>query len=194
MSGPRGPIVLVVLAALAGCAGGVRHTTTARTPQDMLRLSLAAERAVLGFDPRPLRGRRAWVEVAGLEDLVERSFLRSAMRDHLAWHDVPAARTRAEADVLVEVRVAALGPYEAEFKIGLPPLPVPVLPESFASVITPDLSYGYEIKDGWAALEVFVLDARTGERVLGAPRLWGRAHQGLRQDVWPDDDDVARDD
>ncbi|MCO5165105.1 MAG: hypothetical protein M9894_01900 [Planctomycetes bacterium] len=183
---------LCLSAALAaGCTGGVRHTTTARTPQDMLRLSLAAERAALGLDPRPLRGRRAWVEVAGVPDYVERSALRSALRDHLAWHDVPPARTREEADVLVEVRVAALGPYEAEFKIGLPPLPLPVLPGSFAHVITPDLTYGYEIKDGWAALEVFVLDARTGERVLGAPRLWGRAHQGIRQDVWPDDDEVA---
>ncbi len=65
---------LLLVAALAGCVVDVRQTTTARTPQEMLRMSFAAERAVLGFDPRPLRGRTAFVRVAGLEDVPERAF------------------------------------------------------------------------------------------------------------------------
>lgn len=183
MSGAR-PLALALL--LAGCAGNVRETTTARTPQEMLRLSYAVERAVQTFDPRPLRGRAAVVEVAGLEDVPERAYVLSAMRDHLMWHDVPVVRERADADVIVEVRGAAVGPYEAEFDVGLPPLPFPVLPESWANVIGPDLTYGYELRDGWAALDVLVLDARTGRRVLSSQRLWGRGHDGLRQDIWPD--------
>lgn len=177
---------LLLVAALAGCVVDVRQTTTARTPQEMLRMSFAAERAVLRFDPRPLRGRTAFVRVAGLEDVPERAFLLSAMRDHLAWHDVPVVRAPEDADLLVEVRGAALGPYEGSFQLGLPPLPIPIMPESWVNIISPDFTYGYEIRDGWAALDVLVIDRRTGQQVLSSNRLWGRGHQGLRKDIWPD--------
>lgn len=186
--------LLVVVAAGAsvvasgGCNATTRETTTARTPQEMLRMSAAAERAVRRFDPRPLRGRAAFVQVAGLEDVPERAYVLSAMRDHLMWHDVPVVRGPEDADVIVEVRGAALGPYEAEFRIGLPPLPFPVLPESWTNIIGPDLTFGYELRDGFAALDVFVLDVRSGRRLLSSQRLWGRGHDGLREDIWPDDD------
>lgn len=180
------PLCLPLLLLLHGCTGLVRETTTSRTPQEMLFLSGAAQRAVLGFDPRPLRGRRAWVVLAGAEHAPERAFLLSALRDHLAWHDVPLARTRAEAEVVVEARVATLGLYEGNWEAGIPSLPVPLGPGSYENVVTPAFTYGYELTEGWAALEVFVIDARTGARVLGGRRSWGRTYDGLRDDIWPD--------
>lgn len=179
-------LVASTLLLLHGCAGVVRETTTARTPQEMLFLSGAAQRAVLGFDPRPLRGRRAWVVLAGAEHAPERSFVLSALRDHLAWHDVPLARTRAEADVVVEARLGTLGLYEGNWEAGIPSLPVPFGPGSYENVVTPAFTYGYELTEGWAALEVFVIDARTGARVLGGRRSWGRTYDGLRDDIWPE--------
>lgn len=180
--------VLVVCAVLlsSGCAGAVRETTTARTPQEMLFLSGAAQRAVLRFDPRPLRGRSAWIVLAGVEHAPERSFVLSALRDHLVWHEVKLATTREEADVVVEARMATLGLYEGSWKAGIPSLPIPLGPGSYENIITPDFTYGYELTEGWAALEVFVIDARTGARVLGGPRSWGRTFKGVRNDIWPD--------
>jgi hypothetical protein len=150
----------------------------------MLLLSTAAEHAVLRFDPRPLRGKRTWVVVEGLETEPERHYIRSAVRDHLAWHDVPVARSRADADVVLEVRAATGGTYDAQFKVGLPPLPFPV-PPGFSTVITPDLSYGYELHEGWVLLQPFARDARTGRMLLRGQTLWGSAWDGITEDIWP---------
>jgi hypothetical protein len=173
--------------ATSGCLeGSIRQTTTGRAAQEMLLQSTAAQRAALRLDARALRGRPTWVELAGAEGAPELSYLRSAVRERIAFHGVPLARSREEADVVLEVRVATLGTFEGDYGIGIPPLPVP-LPPTWDVVQTPPYTLRYKLREGRAGLRFFAFDRRTGAPVLTGPRLWGEAYKAWTDDIWPTD-------
>lgn len=181
----RSDLLPAIALALVGCHGLVRETTTARAAQEMLLHSTAARRAVERLDVSLLRGRPTWVELAGGEGAHELAYLRSCVRERVARCGVPLAPSREEADVVLEVRVAALGTFEADHEVGVPSLPVP-LPPTFTTVILPPFTVGYERREGRAGLRFFAIERRTGAPILVGPRLWGDAYKAWGDDIWPD--------
>ncbi len=173
------PLALALSVALAGCMGGVRHTTTARAATEMLLVSTAAGRAVEVYDPTRLSGKRVALETAGLAAL-DRGYVESALRERLARGGALLCE-RAEAEVILEVRTAGHGINDPEWKLGIPSLP---LGYSGVFAVTPEISAGYDPQVAWAKLQLFARDARTGEH-LGRQVVWATSETGWFDDTWP---------
>ncbi|MBX3472603.1 MAG: hypothetical protein KF878_37605 [Planctomycetes bacterium] len=165
---------------LAGCIGGIRHSTTARTSTEMLLMSLAAERAVRQWDPRPLAGRRVFIDDTYL-DSIDKPYVLSALRGQTARSGVLLV-DREEAELVLEVRCGSHALWEGSWLIGPPPLP---LAFGGPTVLSPDLSFGLEAEQGWAKLELFVYDAVTKEVVATSGTLWGCSREDPINSVYP---------
>lgn len=177
------PLALVIAATLTGCFGDIRETTTARTAQEQLLCSTAAFRAVSHVDSSRFAGRHVFVDAGRLASL-ERGFIVSAfdqLVSEAGGHLVPATD---KADLVVEVRSAALGCYDGKWVLYAPLeyLPYPVPPPSGAPKL---ITIGYSLQEGWARLDAFAYDPRTGNHVCGWRDAWGRAYVGFFDDIYP---------
>jgi hypothetical protein len=174
----------VLLVALTGCLGSIRESTTARTAQEELLCSTAAERAVGGLDSRVFAGRCVWVDADRLEAQVERGYVLDAFEHRVAAAGARLARTRDKADLIVEVRAAALGTYDGFWNIFIPTF--------YANAIAPTadaptlLQIGYSLQEGWCRLDAFCTDAATGQFVQGWRAKWGMAYVGFFDDIYPE--------
>jgi hypothetical protein len=175
---------LVLLVALVGCIGSIRESTTARTAQEELLCSTAAERAVGALDSRVFAGHRVWIDADRIEVQVERGYVLDAFEQRVAEAGGRLARTRDAADLVVEVRAAALGTYEGNWNIFIPTF--------YANAIAPTadapplLQIGYSLQEGWCRLDAFCIDTGTGKFVTGWRAAWGRAYVGFFDDIYPE--------
>ncbi|MCO5166967.1 MAG: hypothetical protein M9894_11440 [Planctomycetes bacterium] len=174
------PLALALALTLAGCIGEIRHTTTARTSTEMLLMSLAAERAIKQWDPKPLAGRRVFVDDTYLDSL-DKSYVLSALRAQTSRAGVLIV-DRPEAELVLEIRCASHALWEGSWLIGPPPLP---LAFGGPTVLSPDLSFGVDAQQGWAKLELFVYDAETREVVATSGTLWGCSREDMINSVYP---------
>lgn len=201
MSPPRASGLLALIVVLAGCtstgealapgtesqqaAGGSGPVSRAplRTATDMLLLTTAAERAVSRFDAQTLGGRRVLVDVSRF-DAAERPFVHSAFRDHIVAAGgvvmdpgpmaVPEPPPGTE--VIVEVRRNALGRYDSDFTLGVPPLPI-IIPFVGAGLETPGLFiFRHTTAKAYAKFSVFSYSATTRTTLGLRQELWGSAH------------------
>jgi Family of unknown function (DUF6655) len=174
-------------AALAGCQGGIRSTTTERTATEMLLVSTAAERAMLRLDVLALAGRRVACDFTYLVAIDSR-YVQSGLRQRLAEAEAILVSLDDDPDVVLEVRCAGLGTHTGDFDLGIPPLPVTV-PGSELLALSPELTLGIHVREGWACLEVWGYDPRTLTLAFDEQRLWGKAagrsSTDLFQDVYP---------
>lgn len=186
------------LVVLAGCASqgeqpinsaGAQEATVAgraepqRTVTEMLLLSTAADRAVEHFDVQTFGGKRVLVDVSRFE-AEERPFVHSAFRDHIvsaggiivdpgptAFLEPPPGT-----DIIVEVRKNALGRYDNDFTLGIPPLPI-IIPFIGAGLETPGIYVFRRTQlKAYAKFSVFSYSAKTRTRLGLRQELWGVAH------------------
>ena len=178
--------LVALTSALTGCMGTVRTTHTARGSSEMLLVSTAAQRAVQRYDARPLAGKRVFV-AEDRHESYDANYVRSALREHLARQGVVLVDERAAADVVLEVRSATLGCWDGAWRLGVPPLPFspPGGGPGDLIVLSPDLTFGYGLKEGWARIQLWLADARTGAYVGSSGDLWGRAYEAIFDDIYP---------
>lgn len=205
MDAPRHALLLALFLPLAGCIGDIRETTTPRTATEILLVSTAAGRAVRGFDPTPLAGKRVFIDGAFF-DSVDKNFVMSALRDHLARNQVRLVDAVAAAegnpntgaDLVLELRNGTLGIWDGDFVLGIPQLPVSA--QGFPPVLLPPLYlFRRDSAQGWAKFQLWVYDPRTRQHVLRSPDLWGSSYYNQwwvlgigpfdgSNDIWPDID------
>lgn len=154
-----------------------------RTVTDMLLLTTAADRAVERFDAQTLGGLRVLVDVSRFE-AEERPFVHSAFRDHIVASGGivvdPGPTILLEpppgTDVIVEVRRNALGRYDSDFTLGIPPLPI-IVPFVGAGLETPGIYVFRRTQaKAYAKFSVFTYSARTRSTLGLRQELWGTAH------------------
>lgn len=174
---------------LTACMGSVRETTTAHTPQELLLVNTAAERAARGLDVGPLIGKRVFIDARFLETYRE-EYLVSSLRDHLARQgaivlDAPGGE--APAEVVLEVRSGTHALYEADWRFGIPSVPVSpsVGGQPDVVILGPDFTFGYGTTQGWAKLEMWAYDPRNGEYLGSTGPLWGSSYEAIFDDIWP---------
>ena len=174
-------LLLFTLLTLSGCAGGIRGTTTARSPTEELLISNAAERAVLRFDTTPYVGKRVFVDAQRLT-AYDASYLLSALRHNLAETGALLVDDRSDAELVLEPRAGTQAVEDAVWGFGIPSLPL-----SFfgTSTITPPLTITYRRQHGWTKLQVFSYEADTGAFVA-RDVVWGRAwSSSFGDDIYP---------
>lgn len=175
------PLLCVLL---AGCMiGGIRSTTTARTPTEQLLLSTSAERAFDRCDFAHLKGKRVFVDAEFLESLDE-GYVESVLRDRVAAAEAELVDTADEATVVVELSCATHGVNDPAWLIGIPMFPGTIPGVADVTAQIPAFTIGFDPQYGWAAFQVWSYDARTGV-TLDLAEVWGRAQTGMFSDITP---------
>jgi hypothetical protein len=180
---------------LAGCATATQ-TAPGRTATEQLLIARAAEQAAgkLEFPLPP--GSRVMLRPAGFGG-EEGEYAVSALRSALASKGHPLALRPEDAEIVVEVRKAALSIDEMNHLVGIPSVTLPNI--AALSIFTvPEISlYSRRDRTGVAEFLLFAYDARTGrplevqDRVAATTMI--RAHKALlvfswgKQDVRPGD-------
>lgn len=175
-------LLLLLLLGLVGCSSQIRDTTTARTSTEMLLLSSAAERAIARLDTSTFTGQRVLLHTGYLA-CIDRPFVVSCLRAHLVRSGAVLVDDLEEADAVLEVRCGTLAIWEGSFTLGIPSLPV-----GWTNLVvqTPPFGFGYDSMQGWALLEAYATDPRTGHVLWVSDPLWGRSRQDLFGSVYPD--------
>ncbi|MFN3522928.1 MAG: DUF6655 family protein [Phenylobacterium sp.] len=180
---------------LAGCATATQ-TTPGRTATEQLLVAHAAEQAAKKIEIPLPAGSRVFVLPAGFGG-EEGQYAISALRSTLANRGYALAQKPEEADVVLEVRKAALSIDEMSHLIGIPSVTLPNI-AALSAFTVPELSlYARRDRSGVAEFLLFAYDAKSGkplhvqDRVVGATMI--RAHKALlvfswgKQEVRPGD-------
>ena len=191
-------VAAVGVSLLGGCTGNIRDTTTPRTASEQLLMTTAAQRAIASVDSQKIAqcfvGKRVFVDATRLATQSDRAYVVAAYEQFVAQSKgflVPAAD---KADLVVEVRSAALGTYELSYGI--------TVPLAYAGMVVSDVAqnasfdsqvqslptafdFGYHLQEGWAKLSGYCYDRRSGLYVCGWRECWGRAYEGLFDDIYP---------
>jgi hypothetical protein len=136
------PALLLSLMCFAGGCATIRVTDPPRTADEEFLLTDAATRAVNQLSMDPLRGRLVWVvseyafsttqpyDQSFLTNEVrsptfENAFLIAELRARLLQSGVRLAESRAQAEVILEVRTGALAVNRIDFLLGVPATYIP---------------------------------------------------------------------
>jgi hypothetical protein len=166
--------IAAVTLSLAGCIGNIRETTSPRSATEMLLISTAAQRAVLQYEAETLAGRKVFIDMTNF-DSIDKGYVVSALRDHLATHGAIIVAAQADSDVVLEVRNGGLGIYDGAFTLGVPPMPIgaPGIP---AAMVSPPLYvFSRKTSQGWAKFDFWTYDPKTMLYLNHTPSRWGSA-------------------
>lgn len=167
LTAPARAIAVVALAfTLAACATA-HETPPARSATEQLLVSHSAERAAIKLRLELPAGARTFVD--GQAVTGEGSgYLIAAVRAELARRGARLV-DRASADVVVELRSAALSIDQVDRVLGLPAMTVPTSKTLQQTTTTPELSlYSTHKREGVAEISALALDAHTGAMIATA--------------------------
>ena len=182
---------LLGLLVLAGCVGDIRTTNPARTAQEELLLSTAAEHAIASMDSSVLAGKRVFVDADRL-DPIDRGYVVGAFQEWVAHSGAKFIPDRDKSDTIIEVRSAVLAEWDGKWGIGIPMFFAPgivlaVDPNMSTSNIPDLIDITYELRQGYARIQAFAYDKKTETFLAGWRDAWGRAFVGLIFDnIWPE--------
>jgi hypothetical protein len=183
----RAATLLVLALCLLGtaCTGEIRETTTARSAEEMVHISTAAERSVARMNFRALAGKKVFVDERYLKG-VDRGFVMSCVHEQVVAAGMQRVKSRENADVVLELRCAGLGTYDYHLEVGLPDFlkrnPFEAPPDSLDELPTL-FTFGYTLHEGWGLIQAFGYERTTGKFVFGSTRAWGRSYKGLSNDI-----------
>lgn len=171
---------------LAGCATATQ-TTPGRTATEQLLISHAAEQAANKLNIPLPQGTRVFLKPAGFGG-EDGEYAVSALRAAMSAHGLALAQKPDDADVVIEVRKAAMSIDEMNRMIGIPAVTLPNI-ASLTSFTVPELAvYSRKDRTGIAEFLLFAYDAKSGKpmdiqrQVSGATMI--RAHKALLVFSW----------
>ena len=145
-----------LIPAVAGC-GTMSKSLPARSAQEQLLISTAADRALARSDMRFLKGKTVFVDGSYL-DAYDAPYVVGKLRNIVAFHGGRLVEEKRDSDVTLEVRSGGLSLNETSFLIGIPSLPLFFLGTGLE---TPELSILKMVKQrGLAKLSFFGYDTR----------------------------------
>lgn len=151
----------------AGC-GTTRWTDTQRTATEQLLLSDAIDRSVAQLDVRVLAGKDIYFDPAFLENVADKQYLTSTLRQHLLAQGCLLREKREEATYVVEARAGAVGTNRDEMLFGVPQVNLPTFaagPVAMPSSI-PEIGLMKNTQQaGIAKVALFAYNRKTGKPV-----------------------------
>ncbi|MDX9999634.1 MAG: hypothetical protein RBS50_16905 [Phenylobacterium sp.] len=169
----RRACALLACTALAACASA-SETHPSRTATEQLLVSRAVERAAAEFSLALPRDARVFLDSSAFRG-EGADYAASAIREALLAQGNAIASRRADADVIVEVRLGALSIDKTQRIVGIPRLTLPIS-SNFTNVTVPELSaYSRRDRTGVAEFSAFAYEAATGKPIALGARFSGTA-------------------
>jgi hypothetical protein len=159
-----------VLIALGGCTT-VRMTSPARTSQELLLVSTAADRAADAMAAQVPANLSVFIDTSGFS-AQDQSYSMAAITDALLRHGVKVVSGRDQADAIIMPRAGDLSTDERQRYIGLPSLPAPLPTGGILTL--PSLSL-YQENDhkGVAKFAATIYDPKTGKLIVSTEPAYG---------------------
>ena len=155
--------IILALGLLAGC-GTTRMTDTQRTATEQLLLSSALDQAVSQLDFRYLAGKTVFLDPQYLENVADRGYLVSSLRQQLLACGCILQEERTKAVYVVEARSGAAGTDRHSLLIGVPQMTVPTFLPGQPSLI-PEIPFAKKTdQQAFAKVAVFAYNRVTGQR------------------------------
>jgi hypothetical protein len=175
------PVALSLLA-LAGC-GTTRSSDSLRTATEQLLISDAIDRAVQTVDFGPLSGQTVYLDDSKLEEVVDKNYLVSTLRQHLLASGCTLKNNRNDADFIVEARAGAVGTDRNDLLFGIPATNVPQLvPLQGVPTAIPEVPLAKrQDQRGIAKISMFAYHRESGRPVWQSGLA---SRQSSSNDVW----------
>ena len=172
----------IVLLAIAGC-GTTRSSDSMRTATEQLLVSDAIDRAVQTIDFKPLAGQTVYLDDSRLEEVVDRDYLVSTIRQQLLASGCTLRDVRDEADFIVEARAGAVGTDRNDLLFGIPATNVPqILPLQGVPAAIPEVPLAKRRDQrGVAKISMFAYHRASGQPVWQSGIA---ARESSSNDVW----------
>jgi len=153
---------------LAGCTS-VRTTSPTSSAEQQLLIATAADRAATALAAQVPPELTAWIDRGGIS-VREQSYAIAAIEDALLRRGVKLVQDSGRADAVILPRAAMLSTDERGRLLGIPSVPVPLLP----GAVLPALSlYSENEAKGSAKFAASVYDARSGKLILSTDPSYG---------------------
>lgn len=157
---------------VAGCTT-VRTTNPTESAEQQLLIATAADRAATALAEQVSPGLTAWIDPAGIS-VREQSYAIAAIEDALLKRGVKLVHEASKADAVILPRAAMLSTAERTTLLGIPSVPVPLLP----GAILPALSlYSESEAKGSAKFAASVYDTHTGKLIVSTDPTYGFTRQ-----------------
>lgn len=156
----------MIIVAMPGC-GTTRSSDTGRTATEQLLISDAIDRAVQSVNFGTLAGQSVYLDDSRLNDVVDRNYLVSTLRQHLLASGCSLRDKAAAADYVVEVRAGAVGTDRNDLLFGVPSMNVPqFLPVQPVPAAIPEIPVAKRRDQrGVAKIAVFAYHRESGTPV-----------------------------
>jgi hypothetical protein len=147
-----------------GC-GTTRMTDTQRTATEQLLISNAVDQTVSQLDFRFLAGKNVFLDPQYLDDVADRGYLVSSLRQQLLACGCILQEDRAKATYVVEARSGGAGTDRHSLLIGVPQMTVPTFVPGQPSQI-PEIPLAKKTdQQGVSKVAVFAYNRVTGQRL-----------------------------
>src|SRR4051812_33935563 len=168
-------VVLIAAAVLvAGCTS-VRTTSAARSSQELLLISTAADRAAEALAVQVPSNITAYLDLSGFAGQ-DAAYGQAAIQDALMRRGVRLVGDRAMADAVILPRAADLSTDERQTLFGIPPLPTPITVATGTTLPALALYQETEAK-GIAKFAATVYDPKTGKLIVSTDPAYGFARE-----------------
>jgi hypothetical protein len=172
VSPSRGPswriVPMLVLAACSIGCGTTRMTNSARTATEQLLISDVLDRAVDDIDCTPLSGKSVYFDFGSAQTAGDKRYLADTVRQKLLASGCVLKDKKTDADLVVGLRIGAIGTDSNRVMFGVPsvnvppalmalsatPVPIPTIPELPLAK--------KQAQRGVAKIGLFAYDQKTG--------------------------------
>lgn len=167
-------LVLAACIAVSGCTS-IRETSPARTASEQLLVSTAADEAAAKLVLPIPKGTAVFVDATNF-DGVDGKYAIAAIREQFLKQGARLMPERGKADMVVEIRAAALSSDEDEFLIGIPDFTVPI--PVAGPLTTPEIAlFKRGEKRGVAKFIATAYKADSGDYVGSSQAQWGSSYR-----------------
>src|SRR5262245_7187470 len=155
---------ITVLGLVMGCST-TRMTDTQRTATEQLLISNAVDQTVSQLDFRILAGKTVYLDPQYLDNVADRGYLVSSLRQQLLACGCVLQEERSKATYVVEARSGSAGTDRHSLLVGVPQMTVPTFLPGQPSQI-PEIPLAKKTdQQGVSKIAVFAYNRVTGERL-----------------------------
>jgi hypothetical protein len=172
---PIRTLVIIAAAFLAAGCTTVRSTSAARSSQELLLISTAADRAAEALAAQVPSNITAYLDLSGFA-AQDAAYGGAAIQDALLRHGVRLVSDRTKADAVILPRAGDLSTDERQTLFGIPALPTPITVST--GTVLPALSLYQETEaKGIAKFAATVYDPKTGKLIVSTDPAYGFSHE-----------------